>query len=60
MCKRPGLSRNSLLLIMTGEKAKKRESGEGPRRRAGAVSYRALQAAVRILSLSSEKLGELE
>ena len=61
MCKGPGLSRNSLPLVMTGEKAKKQErvdwdQGGGQ----GLCSCRALQTAVRILSFSSEKQGEME
>lgn len=41
MCKRPGLSRNSLLLIMTGEKAKKQ--GRVERGRGGGQGARVLQ-----------------
>lgn len=53
MCKGPGLSGNSFQLIMTGEKAKKQERVEKGRGGwAGAVSSRAVQAAVRIPSLS--------
>lgn len=59
MGKGPRLSGNSFQLIMTGEKAKKQERVEKGRGGwAGPVSSRAVQAAVRIPSLSQEKQGE--